>query len=325
MILGSAPHLFCFGLGFSARVLALRLLREGWTVSGTCRDRANQDWLQSQGIRTHLFDRQRPVVDGAGALESVTDILSSVPPDGAGDTVLDLSGDTIARHKNLRWIGYLSTTGVYGDTGGAVVDETAPLNPNSERSRRRVDAERRWLRLRDDRSLPVHVFRLAGIYGPGRSTLDQVRAGQARRIDKPGHVFGRIHVDDIATVLRASMARPDPGRIYNLCDDLPAPPADVVSFACDLLGERPPPIVSLEEAAPTMSAMALSFWQDNRRVANERIKRELGVRLRYPDYRAGLRAILEVETAARDRTDEVIAGRIPVAANDAGPRPRPTP
>ena len=197
--------------------------------------------------------------------------------------------------KGLAWAGYLSTTGVYGDTGGARVDETAAVNPTSERGRRRAEAEDGWLDLWRAAGVPVHVFRLSGIYGPGRSALGAVRAGTARRIDKPGHLFARIHVDDIAVVLRASMARPDPGAVYNVCDDQPAPAADVVAFACEILGVDAPPLVPFRQAARDMSPMALSFWRDNRRVDNTRIKRELGVRLNFPDYRAGLRAVLAAE------------------------------
>ena len=297
-MIGSVPHLFCFGFGYSAETLARRLLAEGWRVSGSCRDEGKQRRLAAQGYRMHVLDRDRPLADAEAALAGVTDIIVSVPPDAAGDPVLDHHvGDLIA-HAPLRWVGYLSTTGVYGDTGGAPVTETAPLAPTSERSRRRVAAEAGWLGLQRQEGLPVHVFRLAGIYGPGRSSLDQVRSGTARRIDRSGHLFSRIHVDDIATVLRASMARPNPGRTYNVCDDEPAAPADVVAHACRLLGRQPPPLLPFETAEPARSPMARSFWRDNRRVDNGRIARELGVRLRYPDYRAGLAAIVAAELAA---------------------------
>ncbi len=196
----------------------------------------------------------------------------------------------------MRWIGYLSTTGVYGDTGGARVSEASPVNPTSARSRRRVAAENRWMELYWKHRLPVHVFRLAGIYGPGRSTLDQVRAGRARRIDRPGHLFSRIHVDDIATVLRTSMARPWPGAVYNVCDDLPAAPSDVVAYACALLGVEAPPVAAYEDVAGDMSPMARSFWNDNRTVDNSRVKRELEIELRFPDYKSGLKAILDAES-----------------------------
>jgi nucleoside-diphosphate-sugar epimerase len=178
------------------------------------------------------------------------------------------------------------------------VDETAPRRPTSERSRRRVAAEAAWLALGRDHDLAVHVFRLAGIYGPGRSILDQARTGRARRIARPGHLFSRIHVDDIAGVLQASMDRPSPGAIYNVCDDEAAAQADVVAYGCELLGLPLPPLVTFAEAAKEMSAMALSFWADNRRVDNSRIKRDLAVKLAHPDYRSGLRAVLAAEQSA---------------------------
>jgi nucleoside-diphosphate-sugar epimerase len=292
---GSAPHLFCFGLGYSARVLAGRLASEGWTVSGTCRDETARQDLAKEGIRGHLFDHDHPLDDPVAALSGVTDVLSSVPPDGDGDPVLDRHGGQIALMAGLRWIGYLSTTGVYGDTGGTLVDETSPLNPTSERSARRIAAERRWQELYRSHRLPVHVFRLAGIYGPGRNAIDQVWAGRAQRIDKPGHLFSRIHVEDVASVLRASMARPDPGAIYNVCDDVPAAQSDVVAYACALVGVTPPPPVPLDELTGEMSPMALSFWRDNRRVDNSRIKHDLGAQLKYPDYRSGLQAVLKAK------------------------------
>ncbi|MBV8651953.1 MAG: SDR family oxidoreductase, partial [Alphaproteobacteria bacterium] len=219
-----------------------------------------------------------------------THTLVSVPPDAAGDPVLDRHAADIAALPCLAWLGYLSTTGVYGDRGGGWVDEGSALRPSGERGRRRVAAETGWLELWRRHRLPVHLFRLAGIYGKGRSALDTVRRGEAKRIDKPGQVFSRIHVDDIATVLEASMARPDPGAAYNVCDDDPAPPQEVVAFACELLGVTPPPLIPF--AGAEMSAMARSFYDDNKRVDNSRIKRELGVVLQFPDYRAGLRALL---------------------------------
>jgi nucleoside-diphosphate-sugar epimerase len=298
---GASPrHLFCFGLGYSAHALALRLMDEGWTISGTCRTDEKCALLAAEGVRAFLFDRDRPLTDASAALDGMTDVLSSVPPDAAGDPVLDQLGELVAAARGLGWIGYLSTTGVYGDTGGALVDETAPLCPNSERSRRRVEAERRWLELLERHGQPVHVFRLAGIYGPGRSAIEQVRRGEIRRINKPGQLFSRIHVDDVAAVLRASISRPDPGRIYNVCDDEPAAPPDVIAHACRLLGVEPAPAVPFELAAAGLSPMALSFWRDNRRVDNSRIKRELGVELRYPDYRSGLAAIAAALGAGRD-------------------------
>jgi len=299
----SGSRLFCFGLGYSALRLAEALSGDGWAVAGTCRSPETQAALRNQGFEVFLFDTDHPLDDPAAALRGTTHMLSSVPPGRDGGDGVGGGGDPVlARHRGdileageiggLRWVGYLSTTGVYGDTGGAMVDETAPLNPTSERSRRRMEAEAGWRALYEEHQLPVHVFRLPGIYGPGRSALDQVRAGKARRVLKPGHRFSRIHVDDIGRVLKASMERPNPGAVYNLADDEPASPSDVTAFACELLGIEPPPVIPFEEAVKEMSPMALSFWRDNRRIDNSRIKNALGVSLAYPDYREGLRAIL---------------------------------
>jgi nucleoside-diphosphate-sugar epimerase len=275
------PHLFCLGFGFSARALARLLEPRGWRVTGTAREPRDGTLVR--------FDREHPL--SVGALTGVTHLLSSVPPDATGDPALAAARAAIlAARGNLVWVGYLSTTGVYGDTGGAWVDESTPPAPSSDRARRRVEAEAAWFALLRDHAIPVHAFRLAGIYGPGRSALDEVRAGAAKRIDRPGQLFSRIHVEDIARTLAASIARPDPGTIYNVCDDEPAAPADVVRFACELLKVPPPPLVSLADAK--LSPMGASFWADNRRVKNERIKRELGVALAYPNYREGLLAVL---------------------------------
>ena len=197
----------------------------------------------------------------------------------------------IARLSTLDWVGYLSTVGVYGNSAGAVVDESAQPHPNNERTRARVVAESAWLALGEEMGRPAQVFRLAGIYGPGRSALDKLRAGTARRIVKPGQVFNRIHVEDIASVLEASIARPRAGAIYNVADDEPAPPEDVVTYAAELLGIEPPPEVPFEEA--DLTPMARSFYGDSRRISNALIKSELGVRLAYPNYREGLKALAE--------------------------------
>ncbi|HLI10901.1 MAG TPA: SDR family oxidoreductase [Alphaproteobacteria bacterium] len=283
-------RLFCFGLGYTARVFARHCRAAGWTIAGTCRSPAEAAALAADGVAAFLFERGRPLADPAAALAGTTHLLSSVPPDESGDPVLACHAEAIAALGGLEWAGYLSTTGVYGDRQGGIVDEDSPLRPTSARARRRVEAERGWLELGRSHGTPIHVFRLAGIYGPGRSALDQVRAGTAKRIAKPGHAFSRIHVEDIAAVLRASAARRRPGAVYNLCDDDPAPSETVVAHACALLGVAPPPLVPLAEAG--LSPMALSFYRDNKRVSNARIKDELGVRLRYPDYRSGLAAIL---------------------------------
>jgi nucleoside-diphosphate-sugar epimerase len=282
--------LFCFGLGYSAQRLARQLNGEGWIVAGTVRSNEKRQALLDEGIDAHVFDRGRPIDGAADLLRDVTHVVSSVPPDDLGDPVLDHHLTELQHAESLAWIGYLSTTGVYGDRGGDWVDESSLRIPTQDRSRKRAMAEDSWLTLWERDGLPVHVFRLAGIYGPGRSAIDSLRNGTAKRIVKPGQMFSRIHVDDIAAVLIASMARPNPGAAYNVCDDNPAPPEDVIADAAKLLGIEPPPAVPYEKA--NLSEMARSFYADNKRVRNERIKNELGVRLKYPDYRTGLQAIL---------------------------------
>jgi nucleoside-diphosphate-sugar epimerase len=284
-------RLFCFGLGYSSLALARRMLDRGWEVAGTCRSPEKQALLWRFGIEAHLFNSERDMASAATALEGATHILDSVPTGDDPCPTLTRHGPDIMRTDRLEWVGYLSTTGVYGNTDGAEVDEDAPLRPSGARGQARVEAEDHWYAM----GLPVHIFRLAGIYGPGRSTLDQVRKGRARRIDKPGHKFSRIHVEDIAETLAASIDRPNPNAAYNVCDDEPAEPAEVTTYACDLLGIEPPPLVPFSEASLTMSDMARSFWTDNRQVSNKRIRKELGVELLYPTYREGLRAIYEEE------------------------------
>jgi nucleoside-diphosphate-sugar epimerase len=273
---------FLFGLGFSGRVIARALLAAGWQVAGTTR---SGEAVDLPGVEVFAFDRGHPLP--AHAMDGVTAVLSSVPPDADGDPVLDLCGAAL-QALPLAWAGYLSTTGVYGDRDGDWVSEDDALRPTLDRSRRRVAAEAQWRAS----GLPAHIFRLAGIYGPGRSAIDTVRAGQARRIVKPGQVFSRIHVDDIAATVLASLAHPNPGAAYNVCDDDAAPPQEVIAAACALLGVEPPLEMAWDDAKATLSPMALSFYADNKRVRNDRIKRELGVTLKYPTYREGLRAIL---------------------------------
>lgn len=287
---GGRPALFCFGLGYSAEILGQALMAQGWSVAGTCRSPETRDRLREKGFEVHLFERGRKLAEARDILNAATHLLSSIPPDSEGDPVIDLRGGDLESLTRLRWVGYLSTTGVYGDRGGAWVDETSALQPTGERGKRRVAAEAAWLDLHRRHGLPVHIFRLAGIYGPGRNALETVRAGRAQRIEKKGQVFSRIHVADIAAVLRASFDRPRPGAIYNLCDDDPAPPQDVVEFACRLLGVAPPPLVPFEHAQ--LSDMARSFYADNKLVSNRLIKEELGVRLTYPSYKDGLTALL---------------------------------
>lgn len=282
--------LLSLGHGYSASALGRMLLGQGWRVIGTTRSADRAAHLAAQGVETRIW----PGSDLTADLAEATHLLSSVAPGPGGDPVVALLGDAIARAApHIAWAGYLSTTGVYGDHGGGWVDETTPLAPTTRRGAARAAAEAEWRALAPRSGLPLHIFRLAGIYGPGRGPFEKVRDGTARRIVKPGQVFSRIHVDDIAQVLAASIARPNPGAVYNVCDDDPAPPEDVLAHAASLLGLPPPPEVPFDEAE--MSEMARSFYAESKRVRNDRIKRELGVRLRYPDYRAGLAAILAAE------------------------------
>ncbi|MFW5833869.1 MAG: SDR family oxidoreductase [Pseudomonadota bacterium] len=275
------PTLLCFGFGYTARTLAARLLAKGWTVRGTSREPAKRALAD---VALYPFDRDTRLPDAA--LDGVTHVLTSIAPDEAGDPVLDVEGGRLVALPGLVWAGYLGTTAVYGNRDGDWVDETSELAPTSRRGWRRVAAEKAWL----ESGLPAHVFRLAGIYGPGRSALDQLRAGTARRIVKPGQVFSRIHVEDIANVLEASIERPKPGAVYNVCDDEPAPPQDVIEYAARKLGLPVPPDLPYETAE--LSPMARTFYLDNRRVKNDRIKHELGVHLAYPTYRHGIDALV---------------------------------
>lgn len=272
--------LLSLGHGYTARALAARLIPLGWTVIGTCRDPSRMEDLRATGVEPLLWPG-----DLCPALARASHILASAAPDEGGDPFLRAAGAAL-RTARPAWVGYLSTTAVYGDHQGAWVDETTPVNPQSARARQRVLAESQWL----DSGLPVHIFRLAGIYGPGRGPFEKVRDGSARRIIKPGQVFSRIHVEDIAETLLASLSRPSPGTIYNVCDDDPAPPEDVLSHAAQLLGLPEPPAVPYDQAE--MSPMARSFYAESKRVRNDRIKSGLGVRLNYPDYRAGLAGLL---------------------------------
>ncbi len=276
--------LLSLGHGYSASALATVLIPQGWQIIGTTRDKAGLARLRNQGVEPLLW----PGDSLSPALARATHVLSSIAPGPSGDPVLARHAAEIGA-SSARWVGYLSTTGVYGDHAGGWVDETTPLTPGTDRGRQRVKAETEWQSL----GLPLHIFRLAGIYGPGRGPFEKVRDGTARRILKPGQVFSRVHVDDIAQVVAASIHHPAPGAIYNVCDDDPAPPEDVIGYAAGLLGLPMPPAVSYEDAE--MTPMARSFYAESKRVANGKIKADLGIDLIYPDYRAGLAALLATE------------------------------
>jgi hypothetical protein len=294
--------LFCFGYGYSCDYIRHELVentaaqRGTWSVSGTTRDENKQEKLLNRGIASHLFDIGSPLIEPTDLLENVTHLLISTPPNDDGDPSFLVHKDDILRLKNLKWVGYFSTSGVYGDRGGDWIDETAELRPSSQRGSRRKLAEEQWLSLHKTHNLPVHIFRLPGIYGPGRSALDSIRAGVARRIEKPGHVFNRIHVEDIAQAIIASMTAPSPGKVYNISDDEPAPSHEVISYACRLLGRTESELVAFDHA--DLAPITRSFYSDNKRIKNDVMKSGLGVSLKYPTYREGLTACLEAENYA---------------------------
>lgn len=295
-------RLFCFGYGYVCDYLGYALQQQGgWTLAGTTRDPARRNELLVRRIRTRIFDDDMPIIDPAAALRDVTHLLIAAPPNEYGAPTFNMHAEDILRMPNLEWLGYLSTTGVYGDRNGGEVDENSELNPTNARGEKRAKAERQWLSLFHHHDLPVHIFRLAGIYGPGRSALDTIRAGVARRIDKPGHKFNRIHVDDIVQVLMASFAKPNPGAAYNLADDSPAPSHEVIAYACELLGMPVPKCIPFDEA--DLAPMAMSFYKDNKVVLNNRIKDELGVVLKYPTFKSGLEGCLQAEILAGQEQD----------------------
>jgi nucleoside-diphosphate-sugar epimerase len=286
-------NLFCFGLGFSAAHL-VNAYRDRFTrIIGTTRSPEKRDQLTASGIEARLFGGGHHDERIAGDLAECDALLISASPEEGVDPVLRAYGDVIAASPRMSWIGYLSTIGVYGDQGGRWIDESEPVNPGSRRSRERVAVEQEWLALGERTGKPVQIFRLAGIYGPGRNAVRQLKAGTARRIIKPGQVFNRIHVEDIARTLLASMEKPRNGAIYNVCDDEPAPPQDVITFAAERLGIAPPPEVPFEEA--DLSPMGRSFYGECKRVSNRLIREELGVTMAYPTYREAMRDLAASE------------------------------
>ncbi len=275
--------LLSLGHGYTARELARQLTPRGWRIIATSRT--------ADAPQTGVDLLQWPGSDLTDAFAQATHMLTSIAPTETGDPVLSALADQIAAAPRLRWIGYLSTTAVYGDHRGGWVDETTPLNPATKRGEWRVAAERAWQEFAQKQSLNLHIFRLAGIYGPGRGPFAKLRAGTARRIVKPGQVFSRIHVEDIAQTLIASMHAPNPGATYHICDDDPSPPQDVLAYAAELLNLPVPPEEDWDTAQ--MTRMARSFYSESKRVRNDRIKSELRVKLKYPDYKTGLRALAD--------------------------------
>ena len=282
-------RLFCFGFGYTAQSLARRLSARTTALAGTRTSLAGPDGAAPLGAKLAEFKGDAASAEVLDLLAGTTHMLVSVPPDIEGDPVLRYFREDIANLTDLAWIGYLSTVGVYGDWQGQWVDETSPPRPISERSLRRLHAERAWAQFGRATNRRVEIFRLAGIYGPGRSAIETLKAGTARRIVKPGQIFNRIHVDDIAGVLVAAIDKDTGHRIYNVSDDEPAPPQDVLAYAAELLKLPMPPEVPFEQAA--LTGTAATFWAENKRISNARIKRELAVELLYPTYREGLRAL----------------------------------
>lgn len=280
-------QLFCFGFGYTAQALARRLRTLGGKVCGTVRSEARLQALRAQGFDSLLFEDRQAVLTSLLHCEL---LLMSAPPTTDGDPVLAAFSAAIAQARP-KWLGYLSTTGVYGDCAGRWVDETSPIAPMSARAQRRAASERAWQDLAAVIARPCAIFRLPGIYGPGRSPFDALREGRARRIDKPGQVFSRIHVEDLSETLIAAMTQRAEG-IFNVCDDEPAPQHEVVAHAAHLLGVPAPPLEPFADAEATLSPMARSFYDESKRVRNDKMKRELGVHLRYPSFREGLAGIL---------------------------------
>jgi nucleoside-diphosphate-sugar epimerase len=259
------------------------------SVSATVRTQVKADVLRERGVDAHVFTGGPPSPALSAAIRAADALLVSIPAEDGGDPALPALGDSIAAAPNLGWIGYLSTVGVYGDHQGAVVTEDSELRATSPRGVNRIAAERGWLTLGARSGQAVQVFRLAGIYGPGRNQLISLREGTQRRIIKRGQVFSRIHRDDIAGACLASLKRPHAGAVYNVADDEPAPPQDVIVHAARLLGVPPPPEEPFDTAV--LSPMARSFYMDSRRISNARLKAELGYQFRFPTYREGLAAL----------------------------------
>ncbi len=274
--------LLSFGHGYSAQALSPVLTKQGWTVFGTTRARDNLTKIATSGAKPVLW----PGTAIEDYLDQATHLLISAAPDATGDPVLKVMSDQLsARRGQFKWVGYLSTTGVYGDHQGDWVDEKTALTPTTKRGQWRVQAEQQW----QDIGLPLHIFRLAGIYGPGRGPFTKLRHGSARRIVKENQLFSRTHVDDIAQVLAASIAKPNAGEIYNVCDDLAAPPEDVIAYAAKLM-EVPVPEAE-DFTSADMTPMARSFYSESKKVSNTKIKSDLGVKLTYPNYISGLNAL----------------------------------
>ena len=282
-------RLFCFGLGYCAGVLSRRLVARGWGISGTATTADKAEALKRDGYEAFAFDGRKHDPAVAEALSRSTHVLLSIPPDADGDPALRVYGSDIASSPSISWIGYFSSVSVYGDSKGEWVDEKTTPEPVTERGMRRLVAEDAWIEFGRTSGKAIVLLRLPGIYGPGRSAIDQLRAGKARRIFKPGQVTNRVHVADIATATEASLELPSGIHVFNVTDDLPAPPQDVIAYGAELLGVPCPPATDPTDAS--LSPMARSFYAESKKVSNVRMKDELGVKLAYPTYVEGLKAI----------------------------------
>lgn len=299
--------LFCFGFGYSCAHLAQMIQEkypDEWEIRGTTRDPEKRDYYRDKGVKLYLHDALSPSMDMASRLEEATHILISAPPDKEGDPVFRAYADEIAASKNLQWLGYFSTTGIYGNREGRSVTETSEVRPSTIRGSRRAEAEKQWLILNRKKSLPLHIFRLSGIYGPDRSAIESVKAGLARRIYKEDHVFNRIHVKDICNVVLKSFEKPTPGQIYNVADDEPAPSHEIIAYACELMGRDLPPLIPIEEA--NLVPITMSFYSDNKRVDNSKVKDTLIGKLEFPTYREGLQNCLEESEKQSEQSDSFV-------------------
>ena len=278
------PCLLIFGHGYTANAFVDYVRNIDWEIFGTTRSSQTANLLIKKSVKPIMWSDESKI---KSVINRSDYILHSIPPTEIGDPVYKRFAEAIiSRSINISWFGYLSTTSVYGNHNGKWVDENVPVNPSSNRGLLRVKAENDWSSIND---LPLHIFRLAGIYGPNRSPLDKIRSGKAQSISKPGQFFSRIHVEDIAKGLKASIEMPNHGSVYNVCDDMPAAPDEVLTYAANLINYPDPPRVAFEEA--DLSPMAKSFYSDNKRVKNDRIKNELKISLKYPNFETGLNAL----------------------------------
>jgi len=293
----STPHLLVFGPGYAARAVMAHAREAGWTVSATVRRDDAAAALKAIGVAAIDMTSPDAFKTAMAARPFVSHVLTGIAPGEAGDPALAIGQSWLSQQKTLKWFGYLSSTNVYGDHQGEWVDEDTPLRPGLDRGHRRVAAEEAWAELADSRGAALHIFRLAGIYGPGRNAVRSLLDGRARRIFKEGQVFGRIHVADIGGAVWRAIGSGLGDDIFNLADDMPAPPHEVIEEAARLLGIAPPPLEAFESAQ--MSPMARSFYEESKRVKNDRVKTRLGYSFRYPDYRSALRELVEFERSRR--------------------------